>query len=109
MNKDLLPTELPDGLARDLEHIQAIEQDDQPTTVRKLLSRAILEWKLEHSANEYGTRKVSLARAAQDAGVSVWEMMEYVRSRKITAQYDREDLDHDIKEIYTRLSPLEKR
>ena len=40
-----------------------------------------------------------MARAARDAGVSLWEMMEYVRGRKVVVQYDLEDLRQDLDTI----------
>jgi predicted HTH domain antitoxin len=53
--------------------------------------------KLRHYAFLYGKGKISMASAAQEANVSVWEMMDYLRREKITAQYDlaalKEDLD----------------
>lgn len=41
-----------------------------------------------------------MARAARAAGVSIWEMQCYLREHKIPAQYDREELEHDLKTIY---------
>ena len=43
--------------------------------------------RLKHYARPYGEGTVSLARAARDAGVCLWEMMDLVRSRKVPAQY----------------------
>ena len=50
---------------------------------------------LKHYARLYGEGKVTLVRAARDAGVSLWEMMDYARSRKVPAQYELEDLRQD--------------
>ena len=47
-------------------------------------------------------RARTLAQAARDAGVSLWEMMDYARSRKISAQYDLEDFQLDLKGVYDR-------
>ena len=66
---------------------------------RKLLRRAIADWKREFFALQYGDGAMTLARAAEEAGVSLWEMMDYVRHRKIATQYDREDLNHDLKTV----------
>jgi len=68
-----------------------------------VLAKAIAEWKLEYYARRYGDGKITLARAARDAGVSIWEMMDYVRARKIPMQYDLEDLERDIQTIYEQL------
>lgn len=99
----IVGTRLPKDLVRDLEQIERIEQSDRSTTVRKLLSHAIAEWKLDHYATEYGQGKLTMARAAREAGVSIWEMQSYVRDHKIAAQYDHEEFEHDLKTINARL------
>ena len=80
----------------------AVEQSDRSTVVRKLLYRAIRDWKLEYYAQEYGQGRITLGRAAEEAVVSLWEMMDYVRQRKIPAQYSLEDLEHDLDVISGR-------
>ena len=89
---------LPADLVRELELIQNVEQADRSTTVRRLLARAIRDWKLEHSVRQYAERRVSLSRAAFDAGVSLWEMMDYARASKVSVQYDLDDLEHDLED-----------
>ena len=100
----MVGTRLPQDLVRELERIERTEQSDRSTTVRKLLARAIGEWKIEHYARLYGDGKLTLARAARNAGVSVWEMMDYTRSRKIAAQYDLADFEQDMKNVYARMA-----
>jgi predicted HTH domain antitoxin len=97
--EQMVGTRLPVTVVRDLEAIEEIEQSDRSTTVRKLLSRAIQDWKLDHYSRLYGIGKLTLARAARGAGVSLWEMMDYVKTKKITAQYDLEDLQRDLKTV----------
>ena len=93
---------LPLALVRELEFIAEVEQSDHSTTVRRLLTSAVHDWKLKHYARQYGEGKVTLARAARDAGVSLWEMMDYFRSTKVPAQYELEDLQQDVKTIFAR-------
>lgn len=45
---------------------------------------------------------MTLARAAEEAGVSIWEMMNYLRQKKIPAQYNLDDLEHHLKVISQR-------
>jgi len=49
---------------------------------------------------------LTLERAAMDSGVSVREMMEYLKTRKIPAQYDVDDLEEDMKNFYKRIGKL---
>jgi predicted HTH domain antitoxin len=99
--EQMVGTRLPDTVVRDLEAIEEVEQSDRSTTVRKLLSRAIQDWKLDHYSRLYGSGKLTLARAAREARVSLWEMMDYVKNKKITAQYDFEDFQRDLKTATT--------
>ena len=68
-----------------------------------MLYRAAAEWKKEYAARLYADGSVTLERAAMDAGVSVREMMEYLKAKKIPAQYDVEDLEEDMKNFYKRM------
>ncbi len=99
----MVGTRLPPELVRDLERIESAEQADRSTTLRRLLQKAVVAWKLDHSARLYGEGKLTLMRAARDAGVSLWEMMEYVQRKKIPAQYDLEDLERDLQTLRSRL------
>ena len=102
MKKDrMVASRLPDELVRDLELIERCEQTDRSTTIRKLLHRAIAEWKRDFYARQYGEGKMTLARAAQEAGVSLWEMMDYLRQHRIAAQYDLADLQKDLQTLRT--------
>jgi len=62
--EQMVGTRLPDTVVRDLEAIEQVEQADRSTTVRKLLSRAIQDWKLDHYSRLYGSGKLTLALAA---------------------------------------------
>ena len=95
----MVSVRLPSALVRELELIGGVEQGDRSATVRQLLTRGVHDWKLEHYARQYGDRKLTLARAAREAGVSLWEMMDYARSRKMAAQYELEDLQQDLKSL----------
>ena len=99
----MVGTRLPSELVRELAFIEEVEQSDRSTTVRRLLSKAIQQWKLEHYVRLYGDGKLTLARAARDAGVSLWEMMDYARAKKVPAQYDLKELQRDLGTIHGNL------
>jgi predicted HTH domain antitoxin len=95
----MVGTRIPKTLVKDLERIERTEETDRSTTVRKLLTRAIRDWKLEHYAALYGRGKLSMAKSAAEAGATLWEFQNYLREHNIPVQYDRSDLDHDLKMI----------
>jgi hypothetical protein len=55
----------PKTLVKDLERIERAEETDRSTTVRKLLTRAIQDWNLEHYAALYGKGKLSMAKGGR--------------------------------------------
>ena len=67
--------------------------------------KGIEQRRLEHYARLFGHGKLTLARAAREAGVTLWEMMEYTRSNKIAVQYGLKDLRQDMDVIRSRLDP----
>ncbi len=101
--EELVATRLPKSLVSDLKKIEDMEQSDRSTVLRRLLSRAITDWKKEYAASLYAESRVTLERAAKDASVSVREMMDYLKARKIPGQYDVEDLEEDMKNFYKRM------
>ncbi len=101
--EQLVGARLPQALVADLDRIENAEQSDRSTVVRKLLSRAISEWKLDHEARLYLENKVTLERAAMDAGVSVRVMVDFLKLKKIPLQYDAEDLQRDMERFYSKL------
>jgi len=101
--EELVAARLPKSLVSDLKKIESVEQSDRSTVLRKLLYRAVTNWKKEYSARLYAEGRLTLERAAMDSDISVREMMEYLKARKIPAQYDLEDLEEDMKNSYKRI------
>lgn len=95
-NGRMVASRLPEDLVHDLELIEQYEEADRSTVIRRLLRRAVSDWKRDFYARQYGESKLTLARAAQEAGISLWEMMEYIRLRKIGVQYDMDDFRRDL-------------
>lgn len=100
----MVGSRLPVELIRDLEMIERVEQSDRSTTVRKLLYKATKEWKMEYYAKQYAEGKISMARAAREAGVSLWEMMDYLRLKRIPSQYDFEEWEKDVETVRSRVA-----
>jgi predicted HTH domain antitoxin len=102
--EEMVAARLPQSLVSDIKKIEELEQTDRSTVLRKLLHRAIADWKKEHAAKLYSEGKITLEGAAVEAGISVREIMEYLKHKKIPAQYDLEDLEEDMKNFYRRIA-----
>lgn len=100
---------LPEHMVRDLELVESVEETDRATAVRRLLKRSLEEWKLDYYARRYGEGELTMAKAAEEAGVSLWRMMDHVRRRKVTAQYDLEELHKDLATVGRTSRPARNR
>ena len=93
---EIVSTRVTETMSKDLEEIEKEENSDRATVVRKLLAQAIAERKLERALKLYCNGKITLWKAAKLAGVSLWEMMEIIKERKIPIQYDSENFREDF-------------
>ncbi len=93
---EVVSTRVSEEMAKDIEQIEEEEQTDRATVVRKLLAKAIADRKLERALALYSNGKVTLWKASKIAGLSLWEMMEIVKLRKISFPYSYEDFCGDF-------------
>jgi predicted HTH domain antitoxin len=98
---EIISARIPDDIAKDLKEIEKEERTDRATVVRKLLARAIGQWKIERALRFYREGKVTLWRAARLGGVTLREMMELAAKEGIEFQYTSKDLEEDIRAALT--------
>jgi len=98
---EIISTRIPDDIAKDLKEIEKEEKTDRATLVRKLLARAIEQWKMERALRLYWEGKVTLWRAARLGGITLREMMELAAKKGIQFKYTAKDLEEDIKAALT--------
>jgi predicted HTH domain antitoxin len=92
----VIAARFPKSSAEELEKIAQEEQVDKSTVVARALQRYIKDWKLERALTLYKEGKVTLWKAAKIADISLWEIMDIVRQRKITMQYTFENFKEDF-------------
>lgn len=92
-----ITTRVSDDTKRELEKITKRENLDRSTVVRKLLKRAIKEYKLDRAFEKYQNREISLGKAAEEAGVSLREILSEAKNRDIHFDYTKEILREDIR------------
>jgi len=76
--------------------IEEQEKTDRTTPVRKFLAKAIAKRKLEKALTLYRDGKITLWKAAKIADLSLWEIMEITKKRKIPFHYTPEDFHKDF-------------
>src|SRR3989338_8811361 len=97
----LMNKRVPVVIMSEVENIAREENTDRSSVVRKILDKAINNWKLEKASNMYINKKVTLERAAEIAAVSVREMINHLEEKELEiGNLSIEDLEDDIRHMY---------
>lgn len=94
-----ITSRLPDKMVEEIERIAKLENLDRSSVVRRLLNRAIPEWKLEYALKLYQHKEISLGKAAELSSLSIWEMLEKLSQNSIPLNYDLEELESDLEKV----------
>jgi len=92
----VIAARFPKSSVAELEEIAKEEHVDKSTVIARALQRYIKDWKLEMALTLYREGKVTLWKAAKIATLSLWEMMDIIKQRKIPMQYTYEDFKEDF-------------
>lgn len=93
----VITTRVPEDVAKDVERIAKAEALDKSTTIKRLLIHAVQTWKIDYALKLYQDGKISIGKAAETAGITVWELLDTIVKRKIPLQISKEDLEEDLK------------
>ncbi|MBI2144332.1 UPF0175 family protein [Candidatus Woesearchaeota archaeon] len=89
---------LGESVLKDLAEVEDRWQADRSEVVRRLLISSIHELKMRTALEDVAAHKKSIGKAAEECGVSLWEMLELVKERNIDwTGYSEEDLEKDLK------------
>jgi predicted HTH domain antitoxin len=88
-----------DDTLRDLELLRKDAKADRSEVVRRLLDRAIRNAKLERAMQLLRERKISIGKAAELAGATLYEIMEAMPKHGVQLGYTMEDLRRDVKPL----------
>ncbi|MBD3255484.1 MAG: hypothetical protein GF383_10345 [Candidatus Lokiarchaeota archaeon] len=103
---DKISIVLPDDLKEEIDKLREIHKEDQSSYIRKLLWKSIAQEKLDYALNEYLKDKVSLGRAAELAGISIWEMLDELKKRNITLRYKLSEAELEIEKILKKYGKI---
>ena len=75
---------------------------DRSEALRRFLERGLREARLDVALELLRESKVSMGRAAELAGVTLYEMLDLARQRGVPSGYGPKDLDKDLHELGLR-------
>jgi len=85
-----------DELVRKLEKLGRIEQKERSALLRRILLTGLEEELKKHALALYHERKVSLAKAAELADISVREMMDLIKGKGLSLHITSDELREDF-------------
>lgn len=87
---------LPDELAAAIERISEEEQLDKSVIARRLLERAVHEYRHKQAFERYERGGISLERLAEQADLPLRQVLAELRERGVPFQYSTESLREDV-------------
>jgi predicted HTH domain antitoxin len=88
---------LPPETAKKLREIAKKEGKDRSTLIRELLENGVKEKSVEQAIELYRAGQVTGWKAAQLAGVSLWNFYKILEEKEVLVQYSEHDLEEDLK------------
>ena len=99
MSLEAVTARLPRDMLREVERLAEEMKVDRSELIRRLLDSALREKRVEEAIQAYRGGRVTLWKAAEMAGLSLREMMELAKEKKIPVSYTLEDLRRDIEYV----------
>ncbi|MBI2147077.1 UPF0175 family protein [Candidatus Woesearchaeota archaeon] len=88
---------VPEAVGRDIDFFTKQEHTDRSTFVRKLLTEAIAEKKVDYALKKYQEKEITIGKAAEMARIPLRKMIQIAADKGIPFQYSAKDLEKDIK------------
>lgn len=89
---------VPNEVAAELDAYLEAENLDRETAVRKLLSEGLDAWRREQALEQLGSGNISFSRAAEMAGMSLWEFAQLATDHDSTWVAENH-LDADVVDL----------
>ncbi|MEJ5327429.1 MAG: UPF0175 family protein [Candidatus Bathyarchaeia archaeon] len=98
-----LAVRIPEEIEKEIQEVIEREGLDKATAVRTLLELGIGEWRKQTALELLRDGKVTFAKAAEIAKLSLWEFADMVKQRNIEwVRHRPEEIDKEFKEATGR-------
>lgn len=94
-----ITTRISEDLLEKLEEIEREEKADRAAVIRKLLDKAVGDWRVEKVLDELREGRITLRTAARKADLTYVEMLDRAKEAGIQLGYTVEDLRYDLADL----------
>ena len=92
----LISARIPEDIEKELIWYANKEKIGKTIALRKILEKGLEKIKLEYALDLYREGKVTLMKASEISRISLWEILDIIRERKIPIHYTLEDVEKDL-------------
>ncbi|MDV7395597.1 UPF0175 family protein [Arthrospira platensis SPKY1] len=96
MKTKTISTRLEEGELAQLDWLASSAGLDRSGMTKSLLRRGLLELRFERAVADYRGGRVTLSRAAEMAGISVWDFMARMKGADLSLQYGLNEFEEDL-------------
>jgi metal-responsive CopG/Arc/MetJ family transcriptional regulator len=83
-------------VVEELNRIANEEHEDRTTVIRKFIADAIGSYKKDKALRKYEQGRISISKAAEETGLTVEEIEEYMVRRGYRSKYSTIDLEREM-------------
>lgn len=87
---------------REVDRLAERLKTDRSQALRRFIERGLREARIDDALDRLRAGKVSVGRAAEMAGITLYEMLDLVRRHHIPSGYSPEDLERDLRDLGQR-------
>lgn len=93
---DIVAIRMDLDLLKKIDQLGKEEVADRSTLLRKFILRGYQETLKERAAEKYKEGKITFSEAAHRAGLSYWDMEQYLVGKGFRSEYSLDDLEEEI-------------
>ena len=97
--KNAIGIRLPETIMKKIEKLSKEENEDRSTIIRRLVVIGFFNLAKQKATEKYVQGKITFSEAAHQAGLTLWEMEQYLVEQGFKSSYSIEDLQKDIKNL----------
>lgn len=95
---ETISVSIPDDLEAELEPYAEAKNIGKSTAIRKLVAERLDDWRTEQALERLEAGEVTLSRAAEISGMSIWEFASRANDENVTCVSD-DHLEADLEDL----------
>jgi len=97
--KNAIGIRLPETIMKKIEKLSKEENEDRSTIIRRLVVIGFFNLAKQKATEKYVQGKITFSEAAHQAGLTLWEMEQYLVEQGFKSSYSIEDLQKEMKNL----------